>query len=151
MKKSVLYYEKQLTKVVDNFEVFLSERSFLQKSSHDSLVHMQEQANRISRLVADTDLVEKQPASIIGQISVSQMQQIVAAMDTTDLKLLQALVNQALVDRGCKSDMSISDIVKKTNTDASTAEDGCVEVEDTFYGSLYSGLQIVDESDLLRW
>lgn len=101
----------------------------LYKSSRQRLGCILEQLCNVEQLILDTGYFEDKPAPITGSLDVSQMKQTIADMDTTDLKVLQVLVNQALADRDCKEVTPAPEVPKSPDKVATTTVDPEVKKE----------------------
>lgn len=138
----MLRLSNKLTATIDDIIAEISGKKALYVKSQAYICPMIEQARRLERELMSSDYCDIKPAPITGSLDVSQMKQIIANMNITGLKSLQAILNQVIADKDRKGATSIPKITE-------SIDDG--EIKDTFFGSLYNGLQIVDESDLLRW
>lgn len=121
--------EKSAALLHGKLEEALSENKVMFQSSRTHLGNALEYLRRSEQLILDTGYFEDKPALITGSLDVSQMKQTIADMDTTDLKVLQVLVNQAVADRECKEVTPAPEVPKSPDKVATTTVDPEVKKE----------------------
>lgn len=114
--------EKSAALLYEKIGEALSENRVLYQSSQIHLGDALEYLRRSEQLILATGYFEDKPAPITGSLDISQVKQTIADMDTTDLKVLQVLVNQALADRECKEVTPAPEVPKSPDKTTTTVD-----------------------------